>query len=57
MMDTRPVIILAFTNSPSSPLHYLSERLKGVTFALITLVASFKYAIYTRQKLKIFKMP
>jgi hypothetical protein len=42
MMDTRPVIILAFANSPSSPLHYLSEEIKRCNSAFNNISGKFQ---------------
>ncbi len=41
-MDTRPVIILAFANSPSSPLHYLSEEIKRCNAAFNNISGKFQ---------------
>jgi hypothetical protein len=42
MMDTRPVIILTFANSPSSPLHYLSEEIKRCNAAFNNISGKFQ---------------
>jgi hypothetical protein len=42
MMDTRPVIILAFANSPSSPLHYLSEEIKRCNVCFNNISGKFQ---------------
>ncbi len=41
-MDIRPVIILAFANSPSSPLDYLSEEIKRCNTALNHISRKFQ---------------
>ncbi|MDI9868568.1 hypothetical protein [Flectobacillus roseus] len=42
MIDTRPVIILAFANSPSSPLDYLSEEIKRCNAAFNNISGKFQ---------------
>lgn len=42
MIDTRPVIILAFANSPSSPLDYLSEEIKRCNAAFNNISSKFQ---------------
>lgn len=42
MIDTRPVIIFAFANSPSSPLDYLSEEIKRCNAAFNNISGKFQ---------------
>ena len=42
MIDNRPVIILAFANSPSSPLDYLSEEIKRCNAAFNKVSSKFQ---------------